>query len=472
MKQTVPLPEYTPDQSVNTGGLLTATNVYPRTDGYGPLRTLAPATDALPGAFRGGVSVSSSTGGAYLLIGTDNGLVQHNSGTWTDLETGMTVTGHWRFTQFGNYAIGVNGTGTKVVDLNAGTSSALTGAPSGVAIAVVGDYVVIGQDVGDILGIYTSGFNDHTDWNPAGTGGATIQPMLAGGEVMGLAGGEYGVILQRQRIMRMTRTGDAAAPFQYDEITPNVGCASKASVVQVGRTVFFLSDRGFMALDDGQSLVPIGSEKVDRTFQALTARDDYERMFAAVDPRNKLVFWCIPGSPGALWVYNFELKRWSFGQFAIQGVFSGYTSSMGLEAVSALYPDVDTMPYSLDDPRFAGGSPQLYGVADGKLGTFTGPTLPAEFELSFSQFVPGQTTRLIAIRPVGDAVGGQSVSVDVRARLGDAGAIRLAGSLRDSGVLPIRASGRYMKPKWAILAGMNWSYAQGLEFEFEAGGGR
>jgi len=470
--KVVPLPEYMPDQSVNTGGMLTATNVYPRTDGYGPLRALSAETDALTDDFRGGVSVTSTSGASYLLVGTDAGLVRYNSGAWDDLETGMTVTGHWRFAQFGDYAIGVNGSATKVVDLNAGTSGTLTGAPAGAAIAIVGDYVVIGQDVGDILGIYTSGFNDHTDWNPAGTGGATIQPMLAGGEVMGLAGGEYGVILQRQRIMRMTRTGDATAPFQYDEITPNVGCASKASIVQVGRTVFFLSDRGFMALEDGQSLVPIGSEKVDRTFQAMTARDDYERMFAAVDPRNKLVFWCIPGTPGALWVYNFELRRWSFGQFSIQGIFSGFTSSIGLETVSASYPDLDAMPYSLDDPRFSGGSPQLYGIAGGAMGTFTGDTLDAEFELSFSQFSPGRTTRLRAIRPIGDAVDGQSIEVDCRARLGDTAAISYAGALRNSGVLPIRCTSRYMKPKWSISGGSEWSYAQGMEFEFEAGGAR
>ena len=466
----VALPPFLPDQNANSGGLNTANNVYPRTDGYGPINALASMSDAMGGTFKGGMSFIAGDGQSYLLAATDSALLRYSSGAWTTLAS-LAVTAHWRFTQFGNYAIGVNGATTKVVDLIAGTASTLTGAPAGTSIAVVGDYVVVGQASGDLLGVYTSAFNDHTGWTP-GVNGATIQPMLTGGEVMGLAGGEYGVILQRSRLVRMSRTGDALAPFQYDEITPNVGCAAKSSVVQVGRTVFFLSDRGFMALEDGQQVRPIGSEKVDRTFQGRVSRDDYERMFTAVDPQNKLVMWCIPGSPGSLWIYNFELDRWSTASMAIDGVFSGFTSSMTLEAVSALYPDIDAMPYSLDDPRFSGGNPRLYGVASQMLSTFTGATLQASFQFSFQEFSKGHVTRMRSVRPVGDMVSGQSFTLDCRARLGDAPNIKTAGALRDSGIMPVRCSGRYMLPAWTIDAGASWSYAQGVTFEYEAGGER
>ena len=60
-------------------------------------------------------------------------------------------------------------------------------------------------------------------------GGATQQPQLTGGEIMGLAGGEYGVILQRRQITRMSLTGDATRPFDYDVVTDNLGCASRGS---------------------------------------------------------------------------------------------------------------------------------------------------------------------------------------------------------------------------------------------------
>jgi hypothetical protein len=444
-----------------------------RVDGWGPVRDFLPVSGALPGAFRGGGSFIGGDSSSQMLVGTPDGLVKYNSGAWDVLASGMTITGQWRFVQFGNFVVGVNGSQTKVTVLSSGVTTDLATAPAGTSIAVVGDYVVIGQDAGDILGVTTSGFNDHTDWdytNPLSS--STFQPMLAGGEVMGVASGEYGVILQRQRLVRMNRTGDNAAPFSYDEITPNIGCASKGSVAQAGRSVYFLSDRGFMALQDGQSITPIGSEKVDRYFQSRVAREEYESLYASVDPQRKLVVWCYAGSPGFLLVYHYELDRWSIVEIGCEGIFSGFTSSTTLEAISAIYPDIDTMPYSLDDPRFSGGSPRFYLVQDGMVGAMTGDNLPASFEYSFSQVTPGLRTRFRSVRPITDCIVGNVVSLDVRHRLGDVPSPVTASEMRDSGVMPIRASGMFVRPAWEIAAGADWTYAQGLSLEYDAGGER
>ena len=471
MITTAPLNAWVPDQSANSGGLNVCTNVIPRVDGYGPVGAFSTISDALTETFKGGGSFIGSDGSSLMLVGTTDKLVRYNSGAWTSLVTGAGVTTQWRFAQFGDYVVSVSGGTTRQTQLSSGTTTAITGAPGGVCIAIVGDYVVIGQAVGDLLGIYTSATNDHTDWdytNPLST--ATYQPMLDGGEVMGLAGGEYGVILQRQRLVRMNRTGDATAPFSYDVISPNVGCASKGSVAQAGREVFFLSDRGFMRLTDGQQLTPIGGEKVDRYFQGRVAREDYDKVFSAVDPQKKLVFWCVPS--GFILVYHFELDRWALIDVALDGVFAGFTSSLTLEAVSALYPNLDTMPYSLDDSRFAGGAPRFYVVQSSQVGTLTGANLAAAFEYSFNQFTPGYVTRFRAVRPIGDCVTGNTVTLDCRARMGDAAAVVTAGDIRTSGIMPVRASGRYTKAAWDIAAGSEWTFAQGLEFEFDQGGAR
>ena len=469
--KAIAFPPFLPDQSSNSGVLLEATNVVPRADGYGPVQDFVGFSTALPDAFKGGASFIAADGTSTLLAGTAGGLSKFGGGTWSSLLTGMTVPGQWRFVQFGNYAIGVNGVQTKVVDLSAATASTLTGAPAGVAIAVVGDYVVIAQDAGDLLGIYTSGFNDHTDWNPAGTGGATIQPMLVGGEVMGLAGGEYGVILQRRRIVRMTRSGDDTAPFSYDAIADDTGCASKASVASVERTVFFLADKGFMALSDGQTLKPIGSEKVDRTFQDRVARDDWERLFSFVDPQAKCVGWVVPGTPGTVWVYNYELDRWATWELPIDGIFAGFTSSVGLETLAGIYPDLDAMTISLDDPRFAGGNPRLFAVQGGTVGTLSGATLAAAFQLGHTQFKDGRA-RIISARPITDATAGLTLKLDMRARMGDPANVKTTTALRASGSMPIRAAGQFIKPRLEIAAGTEWTYAQGIKFEAAAGGER
>lgn len=472
MKALVNLTEYLPDQGSLAGGLTLARNCYPITVGYGPARDFSSQTDALPYEFRGGAAFISGDGSTTLLAGTSDGLSRLNGSSWSTIAT-VSVSGLWQFAQFGEFVVSVNGTQTQVSSLVGGTTSALAGAPAGWAVAVVGDYVVIGGDAGDRFSIRTSGFNDHTDWDftdPAST--ATYQPMLTGGEVMGLAGGEYGVILQRERLVRMTRTGDSAAPFSYDEISASVGCASRGSVCQLGRTVFFLSDKGFMSLEDGQAIVPIGVEKVDREFTSQVARDDYDSIFSAVDPQAKLVIWCVPGRPGTLWVYNYVLKRWSVVRLRIEGVFPGYTLSTSLETLAASFPDLDAMTVSLDDARWEGGAPRLYAVRDKAVGSLSGTTMKAEFQTSFTQFSDGRVSRVRALRPITDAATGHAITLDMRSRMGDRENYINASSIRDSGVMPIRCNGRYTRAYWSIEAGETWSFAQGFEVHFEVGGER
>jgi hypothetical protein len=130
------------------------------------------------------------------------------------------------------------------------------------------------------------------------------------------------------------------------------------------------------------------------------------------------------------------------------------------------------MTISLDDPRWTGGNPRLYVVRSKEVGTFHGATLEAAFTYSYNELTKGTVSRIRGIRPITDAVNGLAVVVDCHARIGDAPRNVSAASLRTSGVMPIRASGRYVRPRLTIAAGTNWSFAQGLEMEFEAGGGR
>ena len=473
MRLKLPLPPFAPDQTVNSGALLVAEGVFPRIDGYGSVGSIVAVSDALGATFQGGYSAIGSDGTAYLLAGTGAALRKLNAdGSWTSLVSGLTVSSRWKFAQFRDVAVSVNGTATRVLDLLLGTDSALAGAPVGTSVCVVGDHVVIGQADGYNNRVAWSAFDNHAGWT-YGVDQSGFQPMNTGGTVMGLAGGEYGIILQRERIVRMSLTGDADAPFQFDEISSNFGCAAGSTIAQAGRSVFFRSDRGFMALDDGQSLRPIGSEKVDRSFDREVSRDDLERVFTAVDPQNKLVMWGVPGAPGKLWIYNFELDRWSTVSLAFSGLMPGFTTSIGLDDLSVIYPNLDTMPYTLDDPRWTGGNPRLYLFDNGGfLGTLAGDTLPARLDMGYVELTAQRRARLASVRPVCDATSGCTLVVNAKARLGDVGTTKTASTLRASGIIPVRAAGRYMSVSLRIAAGTDWDYIQALEFEVEAGGER
>jgi len=469
VKLALALPAFLPDMD-DGAGLDVCDNAYPKADGYGPVMGAVDFSSALPATFAGGASFVDYTGTSHLVAGTTNGLELFDAGTWDNLLTGLSVT-QWRFTQFGDYGIAVNGISTKVIDLQASTAATLTGAPAGQFTGLVGDYLIIANVGADEKNyVYNSGFNDHTVWT-VGEQGSGFQPMLTGGEIMGFAGGEFGVILQRTRLVRMSLTGEDKTPFAYDEITPNVGCVSKASVAQYGRWVFFLSDSGFMALVDGQEPIPIGQDQVDEWFARRVSQEEYERLWTAIDPANNLVIWAVPGNPGLLLKYHFERKRWSTSTLRFDAMFFGLAAPTTLEELAVTYTNIDTIPYSLDDDRFRGGL-KLFLVTDRIVQTLTGPSLGATFGFGFGEYGNGAVSRLTAIRPITDGLSGQMITVDCRQRIGDAGVVRNTASLRASGLMPIRARGKYMKLTWSFAPGATWTYAKGMELQLEPAGER
>jgi len=471
-------PPFLPDRDP-VGVATAAINVLPASvdaqsgaTNYRPVKSFANISTALPAEFRGAGAFISTDGVIYLIAGSATGLHRYSAGTWTTLATGLTVPGRWRFAQFGNFVVAVNGVTTKQINLTTGVASDLTNCPSANGVAVVGDYVVITQAGGDKLLVKWSGFNDHTKWT-AGVDQSGFQPMLTGGEIKGIAGGEYGVILQRFRLVRMERTGDATAPFSFSEITPNFGCASAGSIAQAGRTIFFLSDRGFMALEDGQSLKPIGNEKFDQAFRDSIGPDDYEKIWAAVDPKRSLVLWGIPGTPGRIWVYNWVIDRASTIEVPFLGMFAGYENSLTLEDVAAVYPNLDTMPYSLDDPRFQGGDPRLYIVdRQSRIGAFSGPNLAATISIGWQALADPAVARVRSVVPMSDAASGITVTIDARQQMGGPMGVVTSGAIQTSGRVPIRARGRYMAITTKIAAGTPWSYATGLDCDYDKGGVR
>lgn len=471
MRNSFQLPDYLPDQ-LPRNVLIEATNVLPAQGGFRPVKAFQPISDALDAKFLGGASYIASDGSAYLLAGTATGLKRYSSGTWLTLLSSMTVNDRWKFTQFGDYAIAVNGGATQVVNLTASTAAALAGAPTGTSVAVVGPHVVIGEAGGNKLLVQWSAFNDHTGWTPA-VNQSGFQPMLDGGEVMGLAGGEYGIILQRFALTRMSLSGDSTAPFNFQQITSNVGCASKASVAIAGRTIFWYSDRGFFALDDGTSLRAIGNEKFDQSFRDAVSGSDFESIWSAVDPKRSLVFWGTPGTPGRVWVYNFALDKVTTLLLPFNGFFSGYESSIDLEGVAALYPDLDTMPYSLDDPRFQGGDPRLYFVNENnQLGALSGDNLAAVLTTGWLNPANNKIARVRSVWPITDATGGIEVRIDHRQRMGNPPDPQTSGMMQASGRVPLRCRGQYLSVSLRFAAGDEWSYVQGFDLDYEAGGYR
>jgi hypothetical protein len=446
-------------------GLQIADNVYPSPDGYRPIKAFDEMTDALPDLFQGGASFTASDGTVQLLAGTATDLYQFdNTLSWTSI-LGTLTAGRWYFTQFNDHAIAANGSAPVDINLLTGTAAALGGSPPNADFcATVRDFVFLAED----QTVTWSGFEDREQWT-AGTNQSGSKPMLSGGPITGLAGGEYGLVFQRSQITRASYAG-VPTVWQWDVISENIGCSAAGSIAQAGRLVFFLSDRGFM-LTDGNDVKPIGAERIDRTFaEAYTRQDIDDFLYAAIDPLNNIVKWCMPGK---CWNYNWQTDQWSTETWDVRAAFNGYTAGLTLEDLDTPYPDMDAMTLSLDSPVFMGGVPLLLAVSSGnKVGTMTGDNLAASFQLPNMELMQGRESRISNIRPLTDATDGVTVTMTSRSRLGDTGRTNSFATLQDNGDIDCRVSGRYVRPSVAIAAGTSWSYFQGLDLNMLAGGGR
>lgn len=464
MLSRLPFAAFEPDRSE---AVFRVQNAWPTADGYRPVMSLSPITPDLPG-FLGGSAFVASDGTASLIAGTASNLYRFTSGAWSSLTAIPAAS--WRFDQFGDRVIAVNGGAPIAYDLVAGTAAALAGSPPVASlVATVRNQVFLAGDGASNNVLYISGYNDSEGWTP-GTNQALNVPFPSGGRITGLAGGENGLIFQERSIKRATYTGDVTV-WQFDEISRDIGCMAPGSIAQAGYLVFFLSEQGFK-VTDRNTITPIGTEKIDRTFFSTYSRSDIvNKMTAAIDPRSTTVTWSMPGNPGTLWSYNWTLEKWSTINTPNLGVFSGFTANVSLEGVDTLFPGgIDSVPYSLDDPIFAGGNP-LFLVANytGAVGPLAGPSLEARFAIRPIELAPGYKVRIRGARAVSDAVVG-TVNVDARARAGDPPGVVTSGTIRNNGRVPLRANGRHTGLELVIPAGALWTYVNGLECEYEQAG--
>lgn len=460
--------DYEPDKPPNND----MGNAYVGAGCWRPVGAFQAITAALPGPFNGATAFVATDGTSALLGGTTDAIYRYSGSAWSDIATGLTVPDRWQFTQFGDLAIAVNGGVTKKIDLIASSIADIPDAPTAVCVATVRDFVVYGQANGDKAMVQWSGFNNQDD-NTPGVNQAGFQPMLAGGFVMGITSGEYGLIIQRSRVVRMTYTTDPDDPFQFDPISENIGAISRGSIVQAGNIAFFYSDKGFMKCD-GNEVTPIGVERVDKTFADLYPRSILDQMYAAVYPRRNVVAWMMPGTPGLMLLYDYALDKWAPIRTNAIAVFSGFTANISLEDLDALYPDgLDSMPYSLDDPRFSGGDPVFLLVDQNYVfGTLTGDNMAAFFACQLQEYVSGRRARVKTSRVIGDAISGVTITLDSRRMLGNAASTVTTGDIQPSGTMPVRANARFIAPRLDFAAGATWSFQQGLQLDVEDGGGR
>lgn len=482
MRAALKFGEWLPDQGGPIGNALAvADNVLPGASGYRPLPSFVPEpSGALPDRPLGAAAYRSAARVGITFAGTAANLYISTTTSWNAAGSGYAATDDnpWSFVQFGQWVIATNGADAPqyfILDESA-TFAPLPGTegvnpPRMLLIAVVRDFVVGGVINGDAATLQWSGINNASEWRPS-YGQSDYNIAATGGAITAIAGGEYGLVFQEERITRMTYVAGNVI-FQFDEISPNIGCLHPRGFAQIGRMCFFLSARGFMACD-GNSVTPIGDEKVDRTFLAAMDRSYLGRMSCVADPVRKIVYWVVPDeNPTVAYAYSWTQARWSRALLPVRLMFSGRSRGISLDEDA---PDPDTFDEGLpfDDPSYGGGEQGFY-LFDGTntLGTLSGAN--AEATVGFGPLEiagTGRTGRTRRWRLDSDAIDGTTLRIDARQRLGDGASVTEHAGPSTSGDIVARRKGRTHQPTVVQAAESAWTYMQGLEVEIERGGAR
>jgi hypothetical protein len=533
--QRIAFKDWLPDQPSVLDAVSEANNVIPLAVGYGPFRSAVnysqSASENLTNVFATKVDndVAVFAGGLtklYKLDSSDLSLANVSK------VSGYTGTFRWSFLQFGNYALAANGSEKiQYYDVNSSSLFADLAAAAPVAkyITAVRDFVV-GANIG--AGTYPtrvqwSDINDPTDWTAGAGSQSDYQDLPDGGDITGIVGGEFGIVFLEKAIVRMSYIGSPLF-FQFDTISRNIGCIEGGSIAQYGGIAYFLSDDGFYSCD-GQNIIGIGAEKVDRYFYNNANIGDIDTISSAVDPERNLVIWNYTTVSGnrALLIYNYETKKWceadtdvnylstlatsgtsldaidtaynkTAGSFTVgkqytirtvgttsftsigavantvgvlftaTGAGSGTGVAIDMEASAAAAKTIDTLVTTLDDRLYKGGKFLFGGVRDAKIITFTGTYATASIITNDLEY--GYNSVLTLIRPSVDN-GSASVSVASRRMLDDSLYYGSTVSADQEDRCSVRSAGRYHRVA-LTPTGSNWYSAIGMDIDYSEQGTR
>jgi hypothetical protein len=467
--------EWLPDQPGVIGALTTAKNCYPRAVGYGPFPTEEDYSDSAAQNLTNVVAArdvagttkvfASGTTRLYILDSSDFSLDDVSATTYTNATM-------WKFTQFGNKVIGATEAHTlQAYDLTTTVNFAnlSSDAPKAKFVTVVRDFVVTGYQTDNPTRVQWSGINNETTWAVSATTQADFQNIPDGGRVQGVTGGEFGIVLMDRSIYRMSYVGTPLI-FQFDNISRNLGCYESNSVIQWQGITYFLSDDGFYACD-GQQIVNIGAEKVNRYFFTTLRESELDLMSVAVDPSKNLVMWGYSSTDLTyrILMYHVPTKRWAYADSTVNRIASSSTPAVTLDGLDNFSASLDALQTPLDSRLWLGGKLQLAGVTGAKIITFTGPAKTALIDTADISADQNQSM-ITLVKPLVDN-GSGSVAVESRLQLNATLSFPSVTAANSENRVGVRSYGRYHRVRLEP-SGNNWSSAIGVDVEIQQAGTR
>lgn len=480
----LPLPPFEPDKSLfDPGSSASIINALPAAKGWKPMPSFAEVSQALPAECKGATYVRTAAGTYRILAMTQTAAYVLNTAdnSWDDITgasgpyNGPGDQEAWTLTRFGNYVVIHNfNDPIQVYDIEAGgVLTDLGGTPPRAKYSwVSGDFLVLGhlnQTNGQKI-VQWCEVNNIEGW-VIGENGADFQELPEGDEIQAGFPTQGGfIVMQRSAMQFFPFAPSSGFTFTRQVLNANYGAVAPRSVVSVGPGQFFyLSEDGFFS---GSERKPIGAERVDAYLLNEMDKTFLQDVQGAADPFEKIVWWRYrrPTGDYRLLGYDWQLDRWCTSDVAVGEMVALATPATSIDALDAIYGDLDSIPVSLDSRIFTGGRPTFATFnSDFKLAYFNGPALEATFETG--QVAPDPTMRAFCkgSRLISDASGFE-VEHGVAPYHGQAITYSAASTQNRAGYCPHRADGRLHKFRVTIPAATVWTEANALEVDMKLTG--
>ena len=475
----VPFGEWLPDQPEHLKqGANVATNVYHAMGSYKRFPSLVSySTNTTVTNARGAGSFRDNSNNIFNFVATNSNIYQLASGTFTSRKSGLsgTNTDFVTFTQFGNYVIASNGVdapqyylmGTSTNFANLSTIVTAGSLPTFRVSGVVRDFFITGNHTNNTNRIQWSGINDLATWSGKQSDFQDLPG--SGGQIVAITSGEIGYVFRQNQIIRMDYVGGAVV-FRLSVISPNRGAVYGQTVCQDNRQVFFYSDDGFYQLS-GDSISPIGAEKVNRFFDLDLNKAYTDRIKAATDPFNQLAMWAYPSKDSAasggicdkIIIYNYATKKWSLAEAQTSVIFPQFVGAFTVELMDIISQNLENINAALDTDYWNGGQMFLGAInEDFKAAIFSGNSNVCEIETAELEPFPGLRANITGVRPIVD--GNSTLTVKTRERVADNETESTSVTQNASGLNPVRKSGRYIRANIKVPSGTTFTHAQGVDF--------
>ena len=484
--QRLPFGQWVPDQqSLANQGSLTAKNVVPYGDIFLPFYGLQTTSNTALSAFaRGAISVSNSAGDEYTYAGDATKLYNLANTGWSDVTrtSGAYTSGAltvWDFAKFGDKVIATNSVDpVQVITMGGANFADLAGSPPKAStVAVVGDFVVLGNTDDGETYVRWSGFGDETAWTPNPTTQSDAQQIAGNyGSIVRVIGGDFGSVFFERGIVRMERETPPTT-FGFYPRERKRGAVSFGAVCDAGNVMYYISSDD-ICIFDGDSSSNIGNGKVARWFFRDANPDYYYRMSSAADLRRSLAMWSYVGSgasvpqPNKILIFHWPSQTFAVAEIEVNGLHAYVAPGYTLDGLDAVTSSLDALTASLDDPVWAPGRINIaaFNTANNS-GVFEGTPLTAVLESKEFDAAPGRIALVDQVRPVIEG-GTSTITIEhgYRANQRDDVSYDSPVSSNDDGAFDVRRSARFHRVRVTIAGGFEKAF--GVDLRAKANGKR